>query len=503
LPRETGGLTAAGRPAGYDVIVVGGGAAGLSGALVLARARRSVLVVDSGEPRNAPAAHAHGFLSRDGIPPAELLDLGRAQVREYGGEVLAGRVTSAAPAPDGGFRVSLATGHPVSARRLLVATGLADELPDVPGVRERWGRDVLHCPYCHGWEVRDQAIGVLAGGPMSVSQALLFRQWSADVTLFLHTAPEPALAEQEQLAARSVPILAGRVAEIVVTGDQLTAVRLATGRLVPCQAVVVGPRFSARADVLISLGLRTVAHPAGTGSHVAADPTGLTAVPGVWVAGNITDLSAPLIGAAAGGSAAAMAINADLVAEDTTRACAYRRAGHQRLFPWDLVLRKAGRRLECRLNRRDRDQLPWVLLTALAIRQPSRTPADGFMSGERRALMRAQGQPDGRGVIRGVIRDAEIAPVLRHEHIGRLSRGQRDGGRLLGGHIGAAAPGVAEWHGHAAGIVQCDLRVSADRTGSRTAVGQHERVRVLTRHRGDRRAGPQDEHGCSALPHRT
>jgi thioredoxin reductase len=150
----------------YDVAVVGGGAAGLSGALALARARRSVLVVDAGEPRNAPAGHVHNYLGREGTPPAELLAAGRDEVTQYGGEIVTGRVASAAREGDV-FRLNLAGGGTVHARRLLVTTGLVDELPDVPGLAEQWGRGVLHCPYCHGWEVRDQRIGVLATGPLA------------------------------------------------------------------------------------------------------------------------------------------------------------------------------------------------------------------------------------------------------------------------------------------------------------------------------------------------
>src|SRR5512133_835933 len=175
----------------YDVVVVGGGAAGLSGAVALARSRRSVLVVDAGEPRNAPAAGVHNYLGREGVPPADLLAAGRAELASYGGRVAAGRAVAARPweRPGTGFVVTLDDGRVVAARRLLVATGLVDGLPDVAGVRERWGRDVLHCPYCHGWEVRDQAIGVLWRNPLSLHQALLFRQLSADVVLFLGGAP--------------------------------------------------------------------------------------------------------------------------------------------------------------------------------------------------------------------------------------------------------------------------------------------------------------------------
>ncbi|HWD77283.1 MAG TPA: NAD(P)/FAD-dependent oxidoreductase, partial [Kribbella sp.] len=187
----------------YDVIVIGGGAAGLSGALALVRSRRSVLVIDDGTPRNAPAGGVHNFLTRDGVPPAELYAIGRQEVQGYGGEFAAGTVTTARR-DDDGFEVELADGRSYRGRRLLVTTGLTDVLPDVPGLAERWGRDVVHCPYCHGWEVKDQAIGVLATSPMAMHQVQLFRQLSDDVTLFLHTAPEPTDEQWEQLAARGI-----------------------------------------------------------------------------------------------------------------------------------------------------------------------------------------------------------------------------------------------------------------------------------------------------------
>jgi thioredoxin reductase len=308
----------------YDVVVIGGGAAGLSGALVLARARRSVLVVDAGAPRNAPAGHVHNYLGREGTPPGELLAAGRAEVAGYDGEVVSGTVTEVEPLVGhegrGGFRVALADGRVVLSRRLLVTTGLVDELPDVPGVAERWGRDVLHCPYCHGWEVRDQAIGVLASGPTAAQQALLFRQWSADVTLFLHTAPDPGDEQLEQLAARGIEVVDGEVAALEVTDDRLTGVRLRSGTLVPRQAVVVQPRFTARADLLASLGLEPSEQQLDghvIGSQVPADPAGATAVPGVWVAGNVADSRAQVISAAAAGLNTAAALNADLIAEDT------------------------------------------------------------------------------------------------------------------------------------------------------------------------------------------
>jgi len=300
--------------ASYDVVVVGGGSAGLSGALALGRARRSVLVLDSAEPRNARAGHVHNYLGREGTPPAELLAIGRAEVAQYGVQVEAGTVSKAEPA-EPGFVVHLQGGRHVQARRLLVTTGLVDELPDVPGLARAWGRSVLHCPYCHGWEVRDQPLGVLGTGPFSVHQALLFRQWSADLTFFQHTAPALSAEEREQLDARGISVVDGRVA-----GWEDGGVRMLSGELVARTALVVAPAFTARAAVLESLGLQAMPVEMGGhvfGTQVASDLTGLTAVPGVWVAGNAADLRAQVIGAAAAGLTAAAAINADLIAEET------------------------------------------------------------------------------------------------------------------------------------------------------------------------------------------
>ncbi|MFD7441308.1 NAD(P)/FAD-dependent oxidoreductase [Streptomyces sp. NPDC059909] len=312
----------------HDVVVVGGGAAGLSGALTLARARRSVLVIDAGSPRNAPAAHSHNYLTRDGAPPLTLLAAGREEVTGYGGEIVTGSVVTAERIEGGCFRVVREDGRTDLARRLLVTSGLVDELPKVPGLAELWGRDVLHCPYCHGWEVRDQAIGVLATGPAGVHQALLWRQWSDRITLFLHTAPEPGDEEYEQLGARGISVVSGEVTGLDLTGARLTGVALADGRLIPAQALVVAPRFAARAGVLSGLGLRTTElemFGQVMGSHITAGATGATEVPGVWVAGNVTNLSDTVVGAAAAGVRAAAAINADLIAEETRRAVAARR----------------------------------------------------------------------------------------------------------------------------------------------------------------------------------
>ncbi|MFD7628790.1 NAD(P)/FAD-dependent oxidoreductase [Streptomyces sp. NPDC059851] len=315
----------------FDVVVVGGGTAGLAGALTLARARRSVLVLDSGSPRNAPAAHLHGYLGRDGAAPAKLLAAGRAEVAAYGGRIrsgAAGTALAADRAAEGGFLVRCGDGSAVRAGRLLLATGLVDELPELPGLRERWGRDVLHCPYCHGWEVRDTPIAVLATGPLAVLQAQTWRNWSDRVTLLAHTR-QFAAGDRELLAALGVAVVEGEVAGLTVAGDELAGVTLAGGGSVACRALVVAPRFTARAGVAASLGLPSTAVERDgvvIGSCLEADPaTGATALRGVWAAGNLTDPLDQLAAAAAAGVRAAVAVNADLIEEETRLALeAYR-----------------------------------------------------------------------------------------------------------------------------------------------------------------------------------
>jgi thioredoxin reductase len=298
----------------FDVVVIGGGAAGLSGALVLSRARRKLLVVDSGSPRNAPAAHMHGFLSRDGLPPSELLEAGRDEVNGYGGEVRTSAVTDVMRCGTTGFWVLLDDGARAFARRLLVATGLRDELPDIPGLADRWARDVLHCPYCHGWEVRDRQLGVLWNGPESARYTQIVRQWADDVVLF---APAETLTPEHrsQLVARAIGIVEGPISTVMVEDDHLTGVALADGRTVPRDALFVAARFVPNNDLLTGLGADIDER-----GWVVTGTNGATSVPGVWVAGNIANPRAQVITAAGEGSAAAIAINADLVDDDVRNA---------------------------------------------------------------------------------------------------------------------------------------------------------------------------------------
>ncbi|GAA3092285.1 NAD(P)/FAD-dependent oxidoreductase [Streptomyces rectiviolaceus] len=310
-----------------DAVVIGGGAAGLNGALMLARSRRAVVVIDSGTPRNAPADGVHGLLGLDGIPPAELLRRGRDEVRRHGGLVVTGEVISAAPAApsaegDPRFTVTLDDGSTLSARRLLIATGLRDVLPDVRGLAEHWGHGVVHCPYCHGWEVRDEPIGILAVGPASVHHALLFRQLTDDLVYFTR-GTELDEDTRVRFAARGIRIVDTPVSEVVTAeGGGIAGVRLSDGQLVPRRVLAVATTMQARTDGLDELALSTQELPGGMGRHFATGMAGATHVPGVWVAGNATDLTAQVGASAAAGALAGARMNADLVAADTEAALA-------------------------------------------------------------------------------------------------------------------------------------------------------------------------------------
>jgi thioredoxin reductase len=309
-----------------DAVVIGGGAAGLNGALMLARSRRSVVVIDSGTPRNAPADGVHGLLGLDGTPPAELLRRGRDEVGRYGGRIVSGEVVAAAPAapdPDGDLRfsVTLADGTTVHTRRVLVATGLRDQLPDIPGLAQHWGRGVVHCPYCHGWEVRDEPIGVLAVGPASVHHALLFAQLTADLIYFTR-GTDLDDDTRARFAARGIRVIDIPVEAVESDHDGISGVRLTDGQTVPRRVLAVATTMLARTQGLEGLQLPMEDHPSGMGRGFATGMAGTTAVAGVWVAGNATDLSAQVGASAAAGALAGAHMNADLATADTNAALA-------------------------------------------------------------------------------------------------------------------------------------------------------------------------------------
>lgn len=301
-----------------DVLVVGGSAAGLAAAVQIARQARVVIVVDAGEPRNAPAAHMHGYLGRDGSAPSALLADGRAEVRRYGGEVLDGRVEQVTRGTGGSFQAELVGGHAVVARRVLVATGLVDQLPDIEGVADGWGRGVIHCPFCHGYEVRDRPVVQIVTHPMGLHPTTLFRHLTAELTVVVHGDVDVDASRLDVLREAGVKVLRDQVRRVVPGPDHggVVAVELVDGTRLPAEVVVVGPRFRARADAFAALGLRPSPHPTGLGDVIDTDTTGATSVPGVYAAGNVTDPSHQVLHAAADGTRVGAMICFALAEED-------------------------------------------------------------------------------------------------------------------------------------------------------------------------------------------
>jgi thioredoxin reductase/SAM-dependent methyltransferase len=259
----------------------------------------------------------HSYLGHEGISPSELTSIGRDEVRSYGVEVLAGRAVDVTRTDDDRFRVELVGGNTLVARRVLAATGLVDDLPDIDGLDEHWGGDVIHCPFCHGFEVRDQRIVQIVTHPRGLHPAGLFRQLSARFTLVLHDGVDADDPELDALRTAGVNVVDRRVRR-VVTGDDghVAAVELTDGGRIDADAVVIAPRFRARAEPFASLGLKPAEHPSGLGDFVETDPTGETSVPGLYAAGNVTDPSQQVLQAAAGGSRVGVSLSFSLAQED-------------------------------------------------------------------------------------------------------------------------------------------------------------------------------------------
>lgn len=295
----------------HEVIVIGGSFAGLSAAMQLARARRRVLVIDAGRPRNRFAAHAHGFFGQDGKPPTQIIDEAAAQLAAYPTvQRVAGDVRTAGRAADGRFHVTLADGSRASADRLILATGIRDELPALPGLAERWGVSVLHCPYCHGYEVSGQRLGVLATHPLSVHQAILIPDWGP-TTWFTQGAAEANEEEAALLEARGVRIERSPVVEILGDAPRIEALRLADGQVVPIDALFVGARTAMASDLAQQLGCAFDDGPLGP--VVRVDAGKQASVAGVFVAGDASTPMSNATFASASGVMAGVAAHRSLI----------------------------------------------------------------------------------------------------------------------------------------------------------------------------------------------
>lgn len=296
----------------YHVIVVGGSFAGLGAAIQLGRARRRVLVVDAGRPRNRFAHSSHGFLGQDGRSPAEILETFRAEVLAYPTvRFLAGEVSDAHKVGEGDFEVSLSSGEHLHTQRLILATGIVDDLPPVPGVRERWGVTVLHCPYCHGYEVGDRRLGVLATSEMSMHQATLLRDWSDDVTLFTNGALELDADQRADLGHRGFTVEEKAVEGLVGEAPELTGVRLRNGRFVELDALFTGSRTRMASPLAERLGCAFDDGPFGP--IVRTDPNKETTVFGVYSAGDAARVPHNATWAAADGVTAGVSAHRSLV----------------------------------------------------------------------------------------------------------------------------------------------------------------------------------------------
>ncbi|WP_010525753.1 NAD(P)/FAD-dependent oxidoreductase [Nesterenkonia sp. F] len=322
----------------HDVIVLGGGAAGLSAAVALGRARRDTLVLDTGAPRNRFAAGMHAVLGHEGLDPADLLGRGRAEAAAYGvsfAEAGAVEVVESAPAADDSpdaaaprpLHVTDTTGVVRRARAVVVATGVSDRLPEIPGLAEHWGTAVLHCPYCHGWEVGDARLGVLAAGPMSLHQAELIRQWSDRLTFFSAAAEPLEQQTLDRLAVRDVVVEPSAVVEVVGDGERLHHVELADGRQVALDALFTAGELIPHDGFLDALDLERADTPVGR--FLAVDQGGRTSHGRIFAAGNVAQPMANVPTAMSTGTMAGAMANMTLVTEDFDRAERHRRGPTQ------------------------------------------------------------------------------------------------------------------------------------------------------------------------------
>lgn len=299
------------RPYEYDAIILGAGAAGLSAGLALGRARRSVLILDDDQPRNAASSVSYGFLTRDGTRPAELLHLGREQLVPYGVEVRPAHAVSVQPHLEG-FQVKLASGSAIRARRLLFATGVRDLLPEIPGVQERWGKSIHQCPYCHGWEVRDKPVAVYQQGEYTFFRAGTIHQWAPDL-LLLTDGPAQVTAEQRtQLQRLGIDIDERPLMRLEGLGATLERIVFDDGASVRRTSLFIGPRQEQRSMMPALIGCAK----SEDGVYIRVDAQGQTSVPGIYAAGDMTGPLQQVVTAAASGLVAAAGLNHGLISPD-------------------------------------------------------------------------------------------------------------------------------------------------------------------------------------------
>lgn len=297
----------------WDAVIIGAGAAGLSAAQALGRSLRRTLVIDAGEPRNRFAAHMHNVLGHDGMPPLDLIAKGKREAANYGVEFQDGRVASAR---DLGVTIELTLegGGTILTRSVVLATGVRDDLPPIPGLAQHWGSSVLHCPYCHGWEVRNTRIAVVPTSPMGMHQALLLRQWTERLTVFTEALGELDAPTIERLRSRNIELVHEPIAEVMNDEQSVTGIRTESGRELPIDAIFTAAQLQPHDEMLAELRLQRAESPFG--SFIAVDPTGRTSHPRIWAVGNVVAPATAVPQAMAAGAMAGGGLNFVLVEED-------------------------------------------------------------------------------------------------------------------------------------------------------------------------------------------
>ncbi|UQA58106.1 NAD(P)/FAD-dependent oxidoreductase [Polyangium aurulentum] len=296
----------------HDALIIGGGPAGLSAALALGRACKRVVLCDAGPPRNAATDAVHNFLTRDGTPPRDMRAMGRAELERYGVEIREARVHDIARR-DGGFRVQLDGGGEIEARRVLLALGMIDEHPDLPGYAPLWGKSIFICPYCHAWEVKGRALGVVAHSEARIEWSLFMTGWSRDLVVFLDGSPEPPPALRARLDKAGIRIEPRRIRALLGSEGHLQAVELEGGEEVLRDALFVHPP-QRQTPLVTRLGLAL-----DQGGFVRVDERGETSIPGIHAAGDLTTMKQGAVVAAAAGMMAASFMNHALTMEDAER----------------------------------------------------------------------------------------------------------------------------------------------------------------------------------------